>query len=174
MVIAVILSVLLLLLLSILLAPIVLNIDTIKNEYYVRVKGLVKASLEPHETEIFRIRVHTFFMNFYVYPLQKKKKKKVKPKEKGIKKFRKKANLSKIIRLIRTFKIKRLFLDLDTGDFVWNAKLFPVFVFLNNQIGGMSINFQGRTNLVLQIENKLIYILKELLTRKKLNYGFTF
>jgi hypothetical protein len=163
MAIAVILFVLLSLVLYLLLIPIVLNIDTISNEYHLRVKGLAKASIEQHDTEIFRIKIRAFLTNFYVYPLKKKQPKK-KPKEQQIHKYKKKLGPKKVLRLFRTFKVKRFYMDLDTGNCITNAKLYPVFAILNYKVGAMNINFQGRNELVLRIENRMIYIVKELLT----------
>jgi hypothetical protein len=162
---AVILFVLLLLVLYLLLVPIVLNIDTISNEYYLRVKGLTKASIEQHDTEIFRIKIRAFLTNFYVYPLKKKQRKKKKtPKVQRILKYKKKLGPIKILRLLRTFKVKRFYIDIDTGNCITNAKLYPVFAILNYNVGGTHVNFQGRNELVMRIENRMIYIIKELLT----------
>ena len=162
---AVILVVLLFLLFSLLFVPIVFNIDTSTNEYYVRLKGLVKASIEEHETEIFRIRIYAFFTNFYIYPLKKKKpKNKKKPKKHRVSKMKKYLKPKKIVGLLRTFKVKRLFIDIDTGDYILNAKLFPAFAFLNYKIGGTHINFEGRNKVAVRIQNRPIYIISKLLT----------
>ncbi len=51
--------------------PIEVCMDTVSQQYFVRLKGLVKASIEPNGEELIRITLHVFFRKFYFYPLQK-------------------------------------------------------------------------------------------------------
>ena len=69
-------------------------------------------------------------------------------------------DIKKVRRMLRTFKVKEFLLDFDSGNCITNAKLYPVFVYLNYQIGGFHINFQGRNQLVLQLHNRPIHIIK--------------
>ncbi|MGB5434795.1 MAG: hypothetical protein WBM98_02810 [Maribacter sp.] len=139
----------------------ILFINTGTNEYYIRAKGLMKASLEPHKEELIRIHIQALFMNFYFYPIKKigasKKQKKTKTKS-----TKKKGHVSfqKGIRVIRTFKVKRFSVDLDTGDCITNAKLYPVFALLNHHTGNFRLNFEGRNQLLLYMHNRPIHILK--------------
>ncbi|WP_282162697.1 hypothetical protein [Ulvibacterium marinum] len=154
-------TLLFLLIISLLFVPIELYVDTITNEYYFRLRGLIKADIEGHEKELIRIRLNLIFGNFYFYPLrriglsQKGKTKKNVRKKKG-----KRMGIGKVIRLLKTFTIKRLIIDMDTGDSLLNAKLYPVFTFLNHTMGRFSINFQGRNHLVLYIQNRPLNIIK--------------
>ena len=68
----------LLLLVALLLVPIIIFIDTTSNQYYLQLQGLIKAHLENHDAEIFRIRINVLFMKFYIYPLKKKEHKQTK------------------------------------------------------------------------------------------------
>ena len=65
-----------LLFLLLLFIPVTACIDSVSNQYYIRVHGLVKANFEEDKAEIFRVRLAVLFFNFYVYPLRKKKRKK--------------------------------------------------------------------------------------------------
>lgn len=57
---------------------------------------------------------------------------------------------------LRTFKIKRLQIWWDSDDFIWNARAYPVAHFLNTLgAGEVRINFWGRRELALVVENRL-------------------
>ena len=145
-----------LLLVTILFAPIVICIDTDKELYYIQLKGVFKICAEANKEEVLQIRLHTFLKDFYFYPLRQKK-----PKKKKTKKTKSKRNipLTTIFRLLKSFKVKKFYLDLDTSNCITNAKLYPLFAFLNYTFGGFNINFDGRTKLVLYLENRPIRIL---------------
>lgn len=142
----------------ILLMPIELYIDTKTNMYYIQLKGLAKASLESDKKEIIKIKLRVAFFTFYLYPLQWKQSKKKKPDT--TKKVKRKAiGWQKIRRVIRTFKVKKMLLDIDTGDNVWNAKLYPLFGLLNFTKGSFNINFEGRNQLMLRVQNRPMAII---------------
>lgn len=154
------LIVFILLVLGLLLVPLELYINTIKNQYYMQLKGLARATVEGHEDELIQIRLRVFFRNFYFYPLKKREMIKKKKKEKrAFRKGVKKTSFRKILKVLRSFKIKRLFVDIDTGDCLTNAKLYPVFSFLNYHKRGFSINFEGRNQMVLHLHNRPIYLI---------------
>lgn len=157
----IVLTICLLLLVSLLLLPIVVFIDTKTNQYHIKIKGLIKASFEKHEDEIFRIRLNILFINFYIYPLRKKKnlieKKntKIKPS-----KSKKQIPIIRFFKILRTFKVEQFFINIDSGNYILNAKLYPLFAFLNYRTGNFHINFQGQNELKLLIKNRPIYIIK--------------
>ncbi len=141
--------------------PINIYINTESNQFYAELKGLAKASIEPDEHELFRIRLKVPFKDFYFFPLKaligpQKKEKKNKKRSKSRKKFTPKT----ILKLIRSFKIKKCDLDMDTGNCITNAKLYPLFAFLNHHFGGFHINFEGRNHALLLVRNRPIYIIK--------------
>ncbi len=162
MLLGIIIALLILFILYLLLAPIRLIINTDKNQYFVEQKGLLKANLEADEKEVFKIRLKVLFFNFNFYPLKKKtsspsKKKLIKPTAKRSKRS---VKFKKVVRIIKTFKIKRFYLNLDTGDCISNAKLYPAFALLNYFNMNCHVNFIGRNSLVLAIENRPIRIIK--------------
>jgi hypothetical protein len=158
----ILLGLLFLLLLGFLWMPIEVCLDTVTQQYFVRLKGLVKASIAAHEEELIQVTLHVFFRKFNFFPLQKlfwgqSKKKGAKSKSR---KRRTQMGFKKIKGILKTFKVKRLRLDIDTGDCITNAKLYPVFVFMNRFAGSFSINFEGRNEMVLVLQNRPIYLLK--------------
>ena len=158
---SIILVILLLLILYLLWMPLVLFIDTDSQQYYLQFKGLAKASIEGHDEEVLRIHLKVVFFHFYFYPLKeigKPKKKKI--QKKNIKKSSKRIGMRKGLSLLRSFKVKRLLLDIDTGDCVKNAQLYPYFAFLNYRIGTFHINFEGRNRMALCIQNRPINIIR--------------
>ncbi len=136
-----------------------LVIDTSTNQYFIKLQGICRIDAEKDETEILKLRLHIFFFNFNFYPIRPDKKKKIKPK-KNKKKSRFSLTFKQARLLIKSFKIKRFYLDLDTGDCITNAKLYPVFSLLNYRVGNFNINFNGRNKLVLHIQNRPVYIIK--------------
>jgi hypothetical protein len=70
-------------------------------------------------------------------------------------------SLQMMRRVLGSFHITRFRLHLDTGDYVLNAYLFPVFHLLKaNQVGDYAINFKGRTDVCVVIENRLARLLR--------------
>lgn len=151
--------------LYILFTPIILNINTLSKEYYFQFSGLFKANWELHEVEIFRIRLRVFYFNFYFYPLRNWKLKKPK-KRKWLTGKKTKYGIRECYQLAKTFQVKRFSLNIDTGDYTLNAKLYPVFALLNNRVGDMHINYNGHNELVLRVQNRPINIIKKLITLK--------
>ena len=157
----IILILLLLLILYLLLIPIVLFIDTSTNQYYIQLKGLAKANVEKHVEEIIRIKIKITFLSFYFYPLRKKSSPKSKKliKKSSVNK-RKRISVRKIFRMLRSFKVKRFLIDIDTGDSMTNAKLYPFYGLLNYKTGMFNINYEGRNRMVLYMENRPLFIIK--------------
>lgn len=141
--------------------PIELCMDTVSQQYFVRLRGLVKASIEENDKELIQITLHVFFRKFYFYPLQKmfSERPKKEPESRSGKK-RRQIGFKKIKELMKTFKVKQLLVDIDTGDYVTNAKLYPVFALLNRSTGSFTINFEGRNQMLLFLENRPIYLLR--------------
>lgn len=52
------------------------------------------------------------------------------------------------------------YLNIDTGDCISNAKLYPLFAFFNYKGGNFNINFEGKNRLALHIQNRPIKIIK--------------
>ena len=154
------LGVILLIIVYLLFVPIVLFIDTEQNIYYLQLKGLAKASLQSDEIEILKIKLKLLFFNFYVFPFKPKTTSAKVQKNKTIKKKSKKKEFKKVLKVVKTFKVKQFKIDIDTGDCIFNAKLYPLFAMLNYKYGGFHVNFQNKNALLLVIENRPIRIIK--------------
>lgn len=146
-----------LLALGLLFVPIQIYIDTDTVKYFVRVKGLAKASLEPDKKELFRIRLKVLFYKHCFYPIKKSSKPKP-PKKKA--KHTRKIKFGRIVRVLRSFEVRRFVLDMDTGDYTANAKMYPVFMLLNRYVASFHINFEDRNRLLLDIRNRPYRMLK--------------
>ncbi|NAY91314.1 hypothetical protein GTQ34_05225 [Muricauda sp. JGD-17] len=155
------LLVILLLIVGLLLIPFEIYINTNSNQYYAQLRGLAKASIEQDKEEVLRIRLKVPFKNFFFYPLRKssvsQQKKTVKKK---VKKKRRKIGPRRILSVLKSFKIKKMLVDIDTGNCITNAKLYPVFALLNHYFGRFQINFEGRNQMVLLLQNRPIYIIR--------------
>jgi len=157
---AIVLLFLSLLIVYILFVPIIVCIDTDTHQYFIQIKGLAKVSLEREKVEIIRLKLKVLYMNFYFYPLKQLWRTK---KAKAKKKFNKKKEFQKGIKILKSFKVKQLRLNIDTGDCILNAKLYPFFSFLNYHIGCFNVNFKGRNHLKIELENRPIYIIKSII-----------
>jgi len=156
------------LLVYLLFVPIVLYLDTFSNQYYVQLKGLVKASFEADEEDIIRIKLRLLFINFNFYPLKKFKQRKQKQdlkkrKNRHKKKSRRLFKKKKMIRLLKSFEVRHFFVNIDTDDFVTNTQLYPAFSLANHWGGQVYINFQGQNQLRVDLRNRPIYIIKSMI-----------
>lgn len=160
----IIIGVLLLLFLAFLFMPLNLVLDTRTHEYYVQAAGLAKMRIEGDEAAIIRIRLQALFRSFYFYPLDWiDRPKRIREKREKKKKEKKKStNLPwrTILRLLKSFKVKRFWAHLDTGDCIANAKIYPAFTLLNFMGGNVWVNFHGRNELVLHLQNRPIWLLR--------------
>jgi len=163
MVLTVILVVLIVGMVLLLLIPVELCVDTRTNQYYLKIGHLAKASVQSHETEIICVKLNIIGYQRHLFPLQmqvKKKAKHRKPKSRRTKAKELQGNFNKGLKILKSFKVREFLIDIDTGDCIYNAKLYPVAALLNYRFGGCHVNFQGRNQLVLRIENRPIYILR--------------
>jgi len=162
MVIIIVLVIILLLITYLLLVPIIFFINTRKHHYYLQIVGLAKVFVESDEEQWMKLKLKLLFLNFTFYPLKtigskKAKTLKAKPKKK---KSRKRMDYETFLRIIRSFNVEKFYLNIDTGNCIYNAKLYPLFAFLNYKMGGFHINFRGNNQLVLVIKNRPIRIIR--------------
>ncbi len=63
-------------------------------------------------------------------------------------------------KILRSFEVKRFQLDWDSDDFIWNARMFPLVFGLSAwKNAQVQINFMGRREIALVLENRLGRIL---------------
>ncbi len=151
----------------VLISPIRLYINTDTKKYFIELKGIFRVSLVPDKKEIFFLRFRLFFINFNFFPFRtKKKKEKLVKHKKQRKKKRKKTGIKKIRLIIKytwnvlkSFKLRRFNLNIDTDNVILNAFLIPVFIFINRKNIWLNVNYNGELSLILLVENRVINIL---------------
>jgi len=152
-----------------LLMPLELCIDSYRGRYYLRMGFLARLSVEKDHMELLKLHLKVLFLNFFWRPSDIKswgrQKKKSPKKEKGGKKQG--IPLARGRQLLQSFRVKAFRLELDTGNPVLNARLFPLSFLIEQRGGNVDINFLGRNNILLQIANRPIYILNAFINLKK-------
>jgi hypothetical protein len=170
----VIISLLIALLLWILIGPVILFVNTERNLYLVMLPGIIKAVVVPAE-ELFHIRGWIFFIPFKFNPFRIKRKRKKKEPKPVKKKKKRSISLSGGIEMgrsiTRSFRIRKLHLNIDTDDFLLNAWLIPAFTAVNSRNIHMQANFEGDASLLLDLRTRLGSILWNL-TRIKIKSLF--
>ena len=159
------------LLIWLLLAPIRLNIDSSKNSYLINWGRFGSLTLIPDEEDwFFNLNIGFWNKKFFVSNLIEKINNKPKKKDKP-KKEKNKSGLFnsfwKIRQVLKSFKVKICKIDFDTDNYYWNALLIPVFQPLKKgSQHRIAINFRGKNQILLIIENRLIKILYSILIKK--------
>jgi len=135
--------------------PVMVRIDTTENRYLVTLPGIFSALAVPFNG-LFRIRGWILFIPYRFDPFRRKKKERGE-KEKKKRKFRlPSGGLGMARDALRTIRIRKLDLDLDTDDFMLNAWLVPVFSAVNDSTRTrMRINFEGVNSLSLDMRIRL-------------------
>jgi len=60
----------------------------------------------------------------------------------------------------RTFKLRKLEINIDTSNVVTNAYLIPIFTFLNGERTQLSVNYSGFIGVDIAYENSVFFILR--------------
>jgi hypothetical protein len=156
-----------------LLAPIRLNVDSSKNKYLIIWSGLGSLTLIPAKEEWFlNLKIgfwkKKFFLSGILEKMMKRKKKELKPNgKKKRKKYGFLNSLKKVQQVLKTFEIKICKIDFDTDDYYWNALLIPALQMVNKGSRyRVAINFEGKNNILLNIENRPIKIIYSILIKK--------
>ncbi len=155
------------LLLWLLLAPITIEIDTNTHQYRVGWWGLASLSWHPLRDG--------FPVRYSIVGISREKRaeeffesKPSKPKSKSKRRTSFRPNVRRVLRIVRrvlqSFRIKRCKLWLDTNDYCFNARLYPLIYALPGVHHHVTINFQGRTEVQFRAQNRLIRILYFILT----------
>lgn len=126
--------------------------------------GLIQVEPTKKEHQVL-VSIKVPFYRFHIDPFESKAS--IKPNKKKIKKKKSSSNnggriamkhyLRTTLDALKTFTIRRFQLDMDTGDYALNAQLTPLAVMLNQRTTGRwQINYLGKNNLWIEIENQLI------------------
>lgn len=148
-------SIVLLFLTGLLVLPIRLVLHSEQKKYFIEIPIYLRAQLVP-DNQLFFLKLRVFYIPIKIYPFRNRNKalksQTSRKKNKGISLNRRKMPTD----LLRAFKIKKAYADLDTGDFPLNAQLIPVTHLVNNnsQID-LHINFENRNQLNIEIFTRL-------------------
>ena len=150
-------SVILLTLLWILFGPVIIFINTDRNLYHVSLPGIFRASLVPSD-ELFYLRFWIFFLPYTFHPFRSRRKGKKKgsarvPRKRSRRKIR--GGIKTAADAVRSFRIRRLRMDIDTDDFMLNAWLIPAFSMVNNENLQLRVNFEGNLSLQLDMRTRI-------------------
>ena len=156
-IIVIVASVLLALVVWVLIAPLSLKADTYRNEYYLSWGGIGKAELISVADEIvIRLRIAFWKKDFYpLHPSTAREKKKPKPKEEKKRKSQQTFPFRRAIKALKSFSIKYFRLEVDTDDYIWNAYLWPVVHWIEPLRRHVTVNFQGKNECRLLIQNRI-------------------
>ncbi len=162
-----ILFIVLILVAWILIAPLELHINSTKNQYQLRWGRVARIEWLPAPDDIL-IRLKILFREKVYHPLTRAPKKKIKTEDKS-KSTKQKKGWSlkkwkrKIINLLNSFQVEKFRVNLDTGDYVYNSYLYPIFWMMNKGDTQLNINYSGESEILVVIKNRLYRILKALL-----------
>ncbi|MBV8390534.1 MAG: hypothetical protein JO080_12090 [Mucilaginibacter sp.] len=137
-------------------APIYLEINSLNGLCGARLHHLASANLVLVDSS-FKINLSIIGWKKQIDLLSKRKTRKKASRKKKSRKFR--LGLFKV--LLKTFKVNQCYLSIDTGDVQLNGLLYPGFYWLNKYTGkSIGINFLGKNEIILQIENNLARLIK--------------
>ncbi len=143
--------------------PITIKIDTDRDKYFMRLPGIFGFRVMKGRSG-WRMRFSVLFLRFSI-PFFKPDEHRKKLEEKPLKTKRRfsgkrfKAGFLLLgMNIIRTFRLKRLRCNIDTGDYPLNAKLVPVVSYLNNNRVNLSVNFNDYNSLSIILRSHLFRI----------------
>lgn len=155
-------TVLFLLLLTVgwvLIAPLTLRIDTVSGDYDLRLRGIGGMRLQAGPGDwVVKARVLFWKKEWDLWRWlgQARRRKKGDGKARQPKTSRRRSrriSWKKMVRILKSFRVRRFRVEIDTDDYVLNAYLFPVFHLLSR--GRLQINFNGRNDIQIEITNRI-------------------
>lgn len=156
-------------------SSIILNIDTTRKEYYVAFGNQIKMSLFFLDG-LPMLRANVFFYKKEIDPFEgkpekekakkKEKKKKKKPRKRKVVDFPGlvRSAMAQAMKMIKSFRIKRFYMNIDTDDFIYNSYLAGIFSCINRGDLLLQTNYMGDFQLRLTIQNRIINILVPLIS----------
>lgn len=162
----IILSLFLLLLCYLLIAPLVLDIDSTKGLLRFRYHYLASARLRVQDDIPFldvRILGWKKSINLFAAPAQGKtseQKATTTAKKRQNRGKRRRVPLAKLKAVLKSFRVRRCFVRVDSGNMQLNGMLYPLFLWLSMAAGlDVSINFCNRNEMIVKIDNNIARML---------------
>jgi hypothetical protein len=150
--------------LYILVVPVILKIDTYENNYFFRMPGIFGLKLKKKEG-IWKAGLSVLFFRIK-FPFFKKGRDQSRKIDRTLVKKKRAVKTRRIkllYKIVRTFQIKRLLCEIDSGDFPLNAKLIPLAHALSSQNISFSVNFSNSNNLYLIVYTRLYKIIYQII-----------
>jgi hypothetical protein len=163
----IILLVLFLLFLSwVLFTPLVFKVSTEEHVLGVKAHGLGGVRLVWEKDELPKAKWRLWWwerdLKFTRKPSESKETKPAKeitPAKRKRKRKGPKITLMKVIRILRSFKVRKFRINLDTDDYITNAYLYPLFVVLDQGKGHLQVNYEGRVDVDVEVVNRAAWLL---------------
>ena len=154
----------LLLALTLLFAPLRLSVNTDANRYFISFARFLKVSAY-FLTDDIAIRYRLFGIEggstLLEIAADKKHKKSIPEKvaDNVAKTSRKRISGSLFVKLLKTFTVKKFYLDIDFGSVYYNAWLYPLGEILQRKNLHFATNFSGKNSLEIEIINRPAYVI---------------
>jgi len=160
----ILLVVFLLLIVFVLCTPFILTLDTDHREYRLTWWGLAQASLVPDDKEIVLVRLRILFLSWVLHPLRSAARAKESGRHESVStKNSRRRSLRhlprRMWRVMRSFRVQKCVVDIDTGNASLNGWLYPVCWLLSNRKRSLAINFSDRNRADVRVRNSLLRIL---------------
>ena len=141
-------------------APFILEINSDKGIFSLRSHYIASADLALYRD--------AFFLNVKIAWWRKQfnllepniKDPETSPAKKHRQKSSKKIPFKKILNLIKSFRVRKFLISLDTDNMQWNGIMYPIFLLAEHYSGRqIEINFTGENIVIMKIENNIARIL---------------
>ena len=151
------------LLIFILAAPIILCVDTETDDYCIRLGDMFSLrAVTAKDNPGVRLRIGIWKKRWSVMQMDMLSGPKIREAigtVEGRDKHMSRASMQRFWRVLKTFRLSKCNVVLDTDDFILNAKLFPLFQFCNRRWGNWKVSFKGDCLLQLEVESRLVRVL---------------
>jgi hypothetical protein len=140
--------------------PLFIEVDSIRGVYRVDWQGIAGVGWSPEaDPTVLRLRIFWWRRRIDlatrpdVTPTTPDQKKRTRPKQKG---KRRRMPIFRIVRnVLSSFRVRKGLIWWDTDDFSRNATLYPLSVYTWSRKIKVIINFEGRNDVVLVLQNSL-------------------
>lgn len=171
MILLIILGILIVLLIYLLLIPLYVFISTPESRYEAGLGRILKIWITADPEYLLKVWIKIFFYRMEIKPFEFKERKVKAPTKKESQKKKRKLTFKRIKLILRllwkvvsSFKLLQLKLNIDTGDVIHNAHLVPVFSMVYGENIQLTINFDDKNEFILHFENNIGTILFQIIT----------
>jgi hypothetical protein len=147
------------LLVTLLFAPLKLSLSTTNNLYFVSWGGAIKASASILHDDI-EVRFHLFGFSKGLSVMQmaagytRKKSIPEKVADQVVKTTKKRVPANLIVAFLKSFRVKKFYINIDWGSVYWNAWLYPLGEIFYKENVYITTNFSGKTDVEVVIVNR--------------------